>query len=343
MRKIYYLILSVLISATCFPQSNNFVSDVSKKGTTAAAFLSIGQGVRAVSMGGAFVAVADDPSAIYWNPAGITQLDGFNITFDHTNWIANINYDYIAGTYGIGEFGTIGFSLTMSDIGEMAVTTIDEPEGTGEVFTASQAAFSLTYARKLTDNFSIGFNPKFIIENIWTMSAKAFAIDLGVQYTTPFDGMVLAMSISNFGGKMQLSGNANVILYDPDPYNGGNNDKIPANIETDGWSLPLTYRVGVAYSPVHTDMHKLTIAADALHPSDNYESVNLGGEYVFHDIISIRGGYKSLFLKNSEESLTLGIGIKQLLLGNVALRVDYAYENFGRFSNIQKFGVSISF
>ncbi len=323
--------------------AQGFISDVSKKGTTAANFLSIGQSGRAVGMGSAFVGVANDVSAVYWNPAGIAGLKGVNVMFDHTSWIADISYNFLAASYNLGDLGTVGISFTTSDVGEMKVTTIESPDGTGEVFTVSDAAFSIAYALQLTDKFAIGFNPKFIYQSVWKMDATAFAIDLGVQYITPFDGMVLAMSISNFGTKMQLSGNSNLILYDPDPVNGGNNDKIPAYLETEAWSLPLNFRVGIAYNPVYNETHKLTVALDAAHPNDNYESINAGAEYTFNDFISLRGGYKSLFLDASEETFTLGFGLKQQLMGNVSIMVDYAYQDFGRLSDIQKFSVGINF
>jgi long-subunit fatty acid transport protein len=323
--------------------SQGFVSDVSKKGTTAAPFLSIGQSARAIGMGSAFVGVVNDVSSIYWNPAGLTKAQGVNVTFDHTLWIADIKYNYLAASYNLGDLGTIGFSYTGSDIGEMNVTTITQPEGTGETFTSTQAAFSLAYAIQLTENFSIGFNPKFIYESIWRMSASAFALDLGVQYVTPFDDAILAMSISNFGTSMQLLGNSNLVLHDLDPENSGNNGNIPAYLETNSWALPLTFRVGIAYNPIYSEEHRLTVALDAMHPSDNYESLNLGAEYAYNDFVFIRGGYKSLFLKDSEETFSLGFGLKQQLIGNVALQLDYAYQDFGRFSDIQKFTLSISF
>jgi hypothetical protein len=340
-RKLYITLVAFLF--VCPGIFSQFVTNVSKKGTTAAPFLNIGQSARAISMGSAFVGVADDASAIYWNPAGIAKLPGVNVMFDHTNWIADIKYNYIAATYSLGDMGTLGLSFTTSDIGEMKVTTIDEPNGTGETFTATDAAFSIAYAINLTDNFSIGFNPKFIHQGIWKMSATAFALDLGVQYKTPFDGMILAMSISNFGTKMQLLGNSNLVLHDLNLQSTGNNGRIPAYLETGNWALPLNFRVGVSYNPIITDEHKLTVAVDAAHPNDDYESVNIGAEYVFKDFIAFRGGYKALFLEDSEETFALGFGLKQLLLGNIGIKLDYAYQDFGRLSDIQKFTVGISF
>jgi len=336
-------ILSALVLISTMTYCQDFVSNVSKKGTTAADFLSISQGAKATAMGSAFVAVSDDQSAFYWNPAGLAKLDGVGIMFDHTSWLAGISYNYLAASYSLGGMGTVGFSFTSSSYGDMKVTTVDQPDGTGQVFNASDVAFSLGYAINLTDNFAIGFNPKIIYQSIWQANAIGFATDLGVQYRTPFDGMMLGMSISNFGTKMQMQGNSTLVLYSQDPSTTGINDRIPANLSTDYWSLPLTFRVGLAYSPISTEKNKVTIAVDAIHPSDNYESINVGGEYVFDDLIAIRGGYKSLFLTGSEESFALGFGLKQILLGNVAVKLDYAYQNFGRLTNIQKFSLGIAF
>lgn len=330
-------ILSLNISA------QTFKSDVSKRGTTAAPFLTIGQGARSVGMGSASVGVTNDVSSIFWNPAGLTKAEGVQIMFDHTIWIADIRYNFLAASYNLGDLGTVGVSFLSSNIGEMKVTTVEQPNGTGETFSANDMSISLAYAIQLTDRFAIGFNPKFIYQGIWKMSATAFALDLGVQYVTPFDDAVLAMSISNFGTKMQLLGNSNLVLYDPDPFGTGNNGKIPAYLETNSWSLPLNFRVGISYQPFKMQEHSLLIGVDAAHPSDDYESVNIGAEYSYNDFIFIRGGYKSLFLQDSEEKFTAGFGLKQLLLNNVSLKIDYAYQNFGRFTDIQKFTLSIIF
>jgi len=340
-RIIFISLLVYLVSCSIYAQS--FVSDVSKRGTSAAPFLSISQGARASAMGSAFVAIADDQSAIYWNPAGLAKLSGVGILVEHTKWIADIDYNFFAATYNLGDFGTVGLSFLTSNMDEMKVTTIEEPEGTGETFSVSDAMVSLAYAINLTDNFAIGFNPKFVMQKIWKMTATAIAIDMGVQYVTPFDGAILAMSISNFGTKMKLDGNTALVLVDLDPYSSGNNGQIPAYLQTEGWELPLNFRVGIAYRPIDTHMHKLNLAVDAMHPSDNYESINAGIEYIFNDMFSLRCGYKSLFLKDSEESFTFGFGVKQLLLGNIAVKVDYSYGNFGRLTNVQKFSLGINF
>ncbi len=341
--RLKFSLTAALLLCVSFAAAQTFNSNVSKKGTTAAPFLSIGQGARALSMGGAFVAVADDPSAMYWNPAGIADISGNSMFVDHTQWFADIQYNYLATTLALGDLGTLGLSFTASGIDEMRVTTTDDPDGNGETFSVSDIAFSVAYAVKLTDKFSIGFNPKFVYQRIWKMSASAIAIDIGVKYITPFDGAVLGMSISNFGTKMQMAGTSSAVTHDLDPSTTGNNGKIPANLATEEWALPLNFKVGVAYKVFSTESNVLTLAVDASHPNDNYESIDLGGEYVFNDFLALRGGYTSMFLADSEEGMTLGIGVYQALVGNVRIAVDYGYQDFGILDNAQKFSVRILF
>lgn len=317
--------------------------NVSKRGTTAATFLSIAQGARGMAMGGAFVAVVNDPSALYWNPAGLADVEGIGFLVDNTSWIADIQYNYIGATVSAGPIGVLGLSVTMSNIGDMAVTTVERQDGTGEVFGVSDLAVGLSYGIKLTDAFAIGFTPKFVHQKIWKMSATAFAIDLGVKYRTPFEGFTLGMSISNFGTKMQMQGNNALVLYDPDPSGSGNNGRIPAQLATEEWELPLNFRVGLAYDLPLGEVGHLTLAADAQHPSDDYESVNVGGEFQFNDVLYVRGGYKTLFLADSEEGVALGLGVRQYVIGNVRLALDYAYQDFARLASVQKITLGVQF
>jgi len=143
-----------------------YVDNVSKRGTTAAQFLKVSQGARATGMGSAFVAVSDDASSMFWNVAGIARQNNNSVVFDHTQWIADLNYNFFAGTFNLGDYGTIGLSFIGSSYGEMKVTTVDEPNGTGSVFSVSDVAVSIGWAMNLTQEFSIGFNPKVISQTM---------------------------------------------------------------------------------------------------------------------------------------------------------------------------------
>lgn len=337
-RFLLILLISGLMPATVFSQERN----VSKTGTTAAPFLTISVGARAMGMGGAFVSVANDASALFWNVSGISQLNQPAIIFNHSEWIADINFDYLGVTFPVPGVGTLGASFTSVNMDEMEVTNELNPEGTGVFFDVSSFAASLSFGRQLTDRFMIGFTAKYVRESIWNSSASGIAIDVGTLFITPFNGLRLGMSISNFGSKMQITGDDLTIQVDPDQTISGNNQTIPARFETGRFDLPLLFRVGLSMDVVNSELNRVTLAVDALHPNDNDESVNIGGEYMFKDLIGFRGGYRSLFLKDSEEGFTVGGGLSHRLSG-IGFKLDYAYENFGRLENIQKFTIQLMF
>ena len=314
-----------------------------KTGSTAAPFLNIAVGPRAISMGGAFVASANDVSALYWNPAGISRIESNGVEFAHSRWFADINYNWAGSVLNLGDMGAIGLSLTYLDYGSLEVTTNLEPDGTGEHFTPYDLSFAITYAYNLTDRFSVGGNIKYIDQKIYNSSASAAAVDLGVLFISDFYGLRIGASITNFGTDMKMDGKDLYVQHDINSQIYGNNDQILAKLSTDSYPLPLTFRVGVAMDLFNNDLHRFTIGADALHPNDNAESLNIGGEYTFKNIISLRGGYKNLLLNNSEEGLTLGVGLNYEFTPGLGIFVDYAYQDFGLLNYTQHFSVGVKF
>ncbi len=317
--------------------------NLTKVGSTAAQFLKIGVGARPVAMGNGFVALADDINAMYWNPAGLARLDRNEAVFTHTDWLAGTNFDYAAFVIQMGNFGAIGASITSLSMGDMIVRTVDQPDGTGQLFTASDLAISVSYSRMLTDRFSIGFNAKYINQKIWNSSANSVALDVGVLFVTPFWGTRFGASVSNFGGDMKLSGR-DILINNYDPYpNIGNVDRVNVDYDVDSYSLPLSFRVGLSRDFRQGEFSRFTFAVDAVHPNDNTEYLNSGLEYSVRDMIFLRAGYSALFLDDSEQGLTLGAGLRYDLMGAVTLRLDYAYADFGRLQNAQRFTASLAF
>jgi hypothetical protein len=321
--------LSTVVSL-CIPISGEAISKV---GTTAATFLEIGIGPRAIGMGGAFVAVADDATACYWNAAGISRLPKNEVTLVHTEWLADVNSDFAGIVLPLGEFGTIGANITTLTMDDMEVTTIEDQDGTGEMFGSADFALGLSYARNLTDRFSIGFTGKYIYQKIWHSTASSMALDVGTLFTTRFNDMKIGMSISNFGNKMKLEGKDTLVRH----------ENVSAHLDTGSWSLPLLFRVGVAMDVVHGGNNRLTMAADALHPNDNTECMNVGAEYGFAEMFFLRVGYKSLFTRDSEQGLTTGAGMKYGLGETVSLKIDYAYADFGWVEDAHRFSMGVEF
>ena len=318
-------------------------SNVSKVGTTAAPFLEIEVGSRAIGMGGAFVAIANDATAIYWNPAGIARLPRSEAILIHTNWLVGTNFDFVGVVVPMGYLGSIAVNVISLSTDEMEVRTVQRPEGTGEKFSYGDLSAGLSYAKNLKDRFSIGVNAKYISQRIWHMKAKGVAFDIGTLFKTRFNGLMIGMSISNFGASMKMEGKDVFVNYDEAPQFGGSNDRIPASKLTDKFPLPLLFRVGVAMDILKSGSNRLTIAADAAHPNDNTEYINMGMEYVFNKNIALRVGYKNLFTLDTEEGFTAGFGTKLKLAGGVALKIDYAYQGFGRLQNAQRFSLGLEF
>ena len=319
------------------------ITDVSKVGTTGAQFLKIEAGARAIAMGGAFVAVDNDATALYWNPSGIARLPKSELVLIHTKWLADISFNYVGLVLPLSSVDAIGISITTLSMDEKEVRTVLYPEGTGEKYNAGDIAAGLSYARNLTNNFSIGFSVKYIQQKIWNMTSSSVALDIGTLFITGFNDMKIGMSISNFGSKMQLEGKDISITYDPDPVKYGNNDKIPAEFQTGKFDLPLIFRVGLAMDVLKAEKNRVTVAVDAVHPNDNTENLNFGAEYVYNDLLFLRIGYKNLFTRNSEEGFTAGAGIEYGPFGNTLLYVDYAYQDFGLLNNVQRFSLGFKF
>ena len=164
-----------------------------------------------------------------------------------------------------------------------------------------------------------------------------------VGFTTPFPGLKFGAGVSNFGTKMRMAGD-DLLTLKAVSSNLGSNQAVNADFSTDPFDLPLTLRIGLAYQPLNTDDQELTVAVDALHPNDNSESLNVGAEYTtLGRILSIRGGYNGLGMKDGEEQFTVGGGLSYEVAPGIFARVDYAFEKFGRLNNVHKFGVGILF
>jgi len=315
----------------------------SKVGTTAVPFLGISVGPRATAMGGAFTAMCSDATSLYYNPGGIAQMENSQFLATHTSWLVNTSLNWIGFVFKLDPSNAIGVHVTHLDYGEEDVTTVDQPEGTGEKWTALDFEAGFSYARNLTDRFSIGGSVKYIQQRLWNESASAFALDVGLLFVTDFNGMKLGMSISNFGTDMHMDGKDLLNRIDLDPEALGNNETIVSKLKTEDWPLPLFFRVGAAMDVMRFGMNRMTISVDALRPSDNTEIVNVGGEIALGNMVFLRGGYKSLFREQSEEGLTLGCGAELSLSGSMICSFDYTYADFGLFQDIQMISIGFKF
>ncbi len=330
----------------CFLANQNIYSqNVSKTGTTAASFLEIGVGAAANGMGGAFVGLSNDASSLFWNVGGIATLNQYEAILVHTNWVADTRFDYAGLVIPLGDFGNLGFSFTSLSMDDMKVRTVEQPDGTGENFSAGDISVAISFARSLTERFSVGITAKYIKQSIWHMSSSAFAVDAGTIFKTDLlGGLTIGAVLSNFGTPMRLEGRDTRNFIRIDETKQGSNERIPTNIELDSWDLPLHFQIGVSTPAFQYDDYKLTVCADAIVPNNDYQSLNVGAEFSFMDFFSLRGGYNSLFLQSAEGGLSFGAGVNsKMLLSTAVVNFDYAFRDFGKLKNVHSFSVGIKF
>jgi len=340
-------LLTVLILCIDMPAIAQLGSkNVSKTGTVAAPFLEIPVGAASIGMGTATVSCVSDPASLYWNPAGCAHGDQNQLNATHMNWIADTRFDFVGLTLPLADLGTLGFSFTSLSMDDMKVTTVEQPDGTGEYFSASDIAAGVSFARQLSERFAVGFTVKYIQQTIWHESASAFALDFGTTFRTDLlGGLVIGASLSNFGSSMKLEGRDLREFISVDDTKLGSNDQVASTIEMDSWDLPLQFRIGISFDPVKLGEHRWTVAMDATHPSDNFEWINVGTEYAYRECLFIRGGYHSLFLEESEGGLSLGVGVASNLVfsSSTVVKLDYGYRDMGRIGGVNAISLGVVF
>jgi hypothetical protein len=332
MKNILTLFALLIFSAAMYSQS--------KVGTTAANFLTIPVGPRATGMGGAFVAVSDDATSAFWNPGGLSRTPRTELAITHAEWLVNTDLNWIGLVFKMDENNAVSLAINQLDYGQEEITNHLAQDGTGEFWKAQDISISLSYARNLTDRFSIGLTAKYISQTIWNESATAWALDVGLLFFTPLEGLRLGMNISNFGTEMKLDGDDLLLPADVDPANAGNNSNISSKLATESWPLPLQFSVGMGYDVFYSDEWRWVLAADALVPNNQTTYGNVGTELMWNRIISLRVGYTSLFKEAAQEGLTAGVGL-QYDFGGFFAKIDYSYTDFGIFDEISRFSVSV--
>lgn len=269
------------------------------EGLTAFQFLKIPPGARPVAMGGSFTGLCDDINAIWYNPAGLTQIENIELFFTHIIWFENIYLDFLMAAKRIKKIGTLAATLTYFDTGNIPGYDKDG-NPTGD-FKSTDMGFVVSYGRKLSKSLSLGTNLKILqekIENESTPTTPAF--DLACMYKLN-DNLKLGAILQNIGPGAKFKE-----VQDP---------------------LPAALRVGGSFK-----FKNLLLASDINLGVYSKTIFSIGGEYSLQNIsdvldkVSFRCGYKT---ENTEwlgplAGLSAGVGIKQKWISG-----DYAIVPYG--------------
>ncbi|NQT26148.1 PorV/PorQ family protein [candidate division KSB1 bacterium] len=352
--KHHNIVILIFISLLTCTHVASAQTSSNRVGTTAANFLELGFDPQGTAMGDACVSTVNNLSSIYWNPAGLGFMEHNEVYFSYQSWLVDTHTYLVAAGFVAPSLGTFAISVMGMNYGEMEVTTLELQEGTGEKFTPADMAINLSYARNLTSWFGFGATVKYIHSSIFHSTASATAVDMGAIIKTGFfsssndkEGLRIGMSLSNYGTRMRYGGLDLLRSIDISPDETGNYKDVEVEFKTDSWELPLLFRVGISLDPIVLTKHRLTLAADALHANNNNESVNLGAIYTLSmpglGKVFLRGGYRGMFMENSEFGPTYGFGFLLQTMPKRAIQLNYAFRDIGLLGTTHVMGFSFLF
>jgi hypothetical protein len=322
-------IVLLVAAAVVLPSVSEGARIFEKVGTIGGQSLKIGIGARPAAMGEAFVAVAEDPISVYWNPAGIARLDGQSITFNHATWPADIRISHAAYVFSPGRRfpGKLAISARSMWMDVEPVRTPYRPQGTGEYWDAGEMALGVSYARAFTDKFSAGITVNYFKSALADVVAQTATVDFGTIYNTGVRGFKIGIAIQNVGSDMEYSGTINP-------------EGVEMDFQGERVKLPILFRVGSAIDLYQREAHSLVTAFDFTHPPDNAERASWGLEYGFNEYFFLRGGYKFNY---DTEGLTAGLGIKFPTSVGSQSRLDYSYSDMETLGASHRFSLTMSF
>lgn len=307
-----------------------------RAGISAFQFLKIGAGARAVALGESFIAISNDVSAVYWNPAGLTQFSDDQVMAAHTEYLVDLKHEFFGATYHLSTNDVIGLSIVSLHTEDMQVTTETQPFGTGRFFTFGDIALGLSYSKRMTDQFSFGITLRYIEETLDVLKMRGLVADIGTYYWTGIGSSRFAVVVSNFGADVAPSGE--VQQYD---------GSIASTFQS--FSPPTQFKIGFAIDPLETEEQKLTTTIELQHPNDNAENVHLGVEYQWDKWLWLRTGVRRtigepLFGHDNTNAgdYTFGFGVAAPV-ATLRLNFDYAYAHFNILGSVNRISLGVTF
>ncbi len=272
--------------------------------------------------------INNNVTAIFNNPANMVEVENMDASFTKINYVADISYMTAAFAKNFGKLGNFGLFFANLDVGDMVRTKnlynsdlgITERSGDIETFTAGDIQIGLSYARRITDRLSIGGNVSYIQENLDQTEVKNWNTDFGLHYRTGFKSLRLSMVARNFGPDKEFTGFTE--LYG-----------VPQSVR-----MPVDFRLGIGFDPISIENHRISTYLEGVHPNDGPERVHAAVEYSFLNFFALRGGYKFNY---DEQGLTFGGGLRYSA-GGFGGRVDYAYVDFGRLTQVHMFSLGFN-
>ena len=342
------LVTWLIFLAGCFSLTA-LAGNSSRIGTGGAQELLIPGGARGLAFGSSYMAFATGTEAIFWNPAGLSRMDGnVEVLVSHMQYIADIGVDYGAVGVKAGDFGSLGFTLKSITFGDIPITTTQFPDGTGGVYSPTFITAGVTYSKLLTDRISVGFTTSLVTEKITSVSASGVAFDAAIQYKNlGYQGLNLGIAIKNVGPQMKFTGPGLLVSAISSGTNRGTQNYA---VDAASFDLPSSLEIGLGYNRQFDDENSAEIGG--MFRSNNYQDdeYSFGGEYNFNNLFFVRGGYTWEPQATDDPTgaraypwdYTFGAGVHYDFTG-LSMTLDYAYRHVKYFTNNNIIALRIGF
>ena len=324
LRTQYFVVIMFLGSAVFSQLLPNYGGQ--RAGISSLSFLKNNVNPVTSGMADASIALRGNAFSVVNNPAALTSIENKSFALSNLTLGAGINQSLLSTVFTTKGESKIGFHINSLNSGLMEVRTEFQPEGNGLLFGVSNTAIGLSYAKRLTERFSLGVNTKFIYETVAEYRNYAAAVDVGFLYETDFRDLTFAVVFSNFGSNSKLGGDAMPVTYNrPD-------------VSTSEYGMPTVFKIGFSLTAYEKEKHKILAIGELNHPNDNAENIRFGGEYNYADLIFARLGY--MISVKDHKYPTMGMGFRTRLKGR-PLYVDYSLNPVYRLGNQHVFGVRL--
>ncbi|NQU66981.1 MAG: PorV/PorQ family protein [Candidatus Marinimicrobia bacterium] len=324
-------ILLVFTSVILADGGSSGTEIVPKSGTSGSHFLLISPDAGFAGMGNAYAAYKNtSASSAFYNPATLVYLDNKDLFFGMVNWAADIQFTSAAYAMQMGNGRAIAFHYRALNTGKMNETTIFEPNGTGNTFAWKSLAVGVSTATQLTERFSFGVNLFYIKEGVakYDMEASAWGVDLSTFYITGFNTLNMGMTIRNFGPELD---------FDKTFVDYANGDTATVDESYRPYHIPLQFQIGVNYEFFEDDSNQqLFVSVDGVHPNDALERLQIGMEYNYMNLLSIRGG---LYSNHDSVSWMGGFGVNGKSFIQQDITFNYSVSNYGLLGFLHQFSI----
>jgi len=290
--------------------------------------------------------------AMRLNVAGIGRINGRELLVSNTRLYegSTIQLNAVGFAQKMSNGGAFAVSLTTVDFGDIAVTTVGQPEGTGATFSPSFFNLGLGYSYTYDNKISVGILVRTISESTADVSAFGFALDAGVQYVSgENDNFRLGISLRNVGSPMAFGGQG--LSFQTDNPEGNLSYPITVDQRSEDFELPSVLNIGISYDFIFSEKISLRAVGNFTSNAFSRDQIGAGLEFVFNDMFMLRGGYKSDFgdsgtsLGNLYSGVSAGATIELPFdkAGKNKLGVDYAYRATNPFRGTHNFSLRLSF